>query len=86
MKYADLSLSPSLVLTLNHNGEIRRVQLNRISAQVLAAAIIEFVGPPSKGLTLNARTFARHISGAPVEDPAPRSGPVRFRTGSVRIR
>ena len=48
MKYADLSLSPNLELKMNYCGEVRTVRLNRLSAQVLAAAISEFCGPRRK--------------------------------------
>jgi hypothetical protein len=57
------------------------VQLDRISAQHLAAAMREFSGAPSRGVQLNAGKF-RFIPATSVDGPRIKRSPVRL--GSPR--
>jgi hypothetical protein len=67
--YADVSISRSLELTVNVNGERTTVRLDRIAAQHLAAAMNAFSGPTAKGATLNAGTF-NTVSATPIKAKA----------------
>jgi hypothetical protein len=84
--YADVSISRSLELTVNVNGERTTVRLDRIATQNLAAAMNAYSGPTLKGAALNAGRFNK-VSATPVKEKskarvvrlsAPRGGVVRL--------
>jgi hypothetical protein len=75
--YADVSISRSLELRVNVNGELTTVRLDRIAAQHLAAAINAFSGPTAKGATLNAGKFTT-VFATPVKEKAKAARVVRL--------